>query len=349
MTRNPFFAGAAIGAVLSWAMAGAGTAAAADFEETATFASGELTVTNLIGKVDIEGTEGTAFEVVVRVHGKDATRENVRIEKKQGSRAQLDVVFPVRRQAKFVYPPMGSGSRTSVSVPRRGRDGEGPLEAVLRALDAREIQVSGKGSGLEMWADVSIRVPRGGELRVDGCVGAISASKVAAPIDLRLASGPVSATAVDGDVRIDTGSGAVTVEGAKGGKLLVDTGSGSVHVSGADCGTVNVDTGSGRIEAKGIAADDLRMDTGSGSVSLECDRIGNGSYVIDTGSGSIDLILPENASAEIVADTGSGNIDIDVGRVDVIERDDSSIRFRIGTGEADIRIDTGSGSIDISS
>src|SRR5262245_41742802 len=160
MTPNPTMGRAAVAMIVGAAgwlatLLMAGQSAAAAFEERATFSGQELTCTNLVGRVDIEGTEGKDFEVIVRVQGKDASREQIRIEKHDGDRAQLDVIFPVEGDSKFVYPRMGSGSNTNITF-SGNHDDDDPLEPVLRKLGARKVRVSGSGSGLEMWADVTI-------------------------------------------------------------------------------------------------------------------------------------------------------------------------------------------------
>ena len=109
--------------------------------------------------------------------------------------------------------------------------------------------VKGRGNGLEVWADVTVGVPRGRELEVQHGVGRISAVDVKADLVLDSHAGPIEVTSVEGDVLCDTGSGSVKAHGVRG---------------------------------------DLTADTGSGSVELVLDRMGDGKFVIDTGSGVDD-------------------------------------------------------------
>ena len=355
MTRNPFLRSRTHVPVVLAAVVAAFvmvTAArpvhAEEFEERATFSGRELTVTSLVGAVQVEGFDGNEFEVVVNVRGKDASKDRIRIEKHTGGDARLDVVFPVKGESKFVYPALGNHSSTTVNVSRGESHVEGPLMTVLRSLGGRRVRVSGRGNGFEAWADIKIRVPRDRTLKVDLGVGSIAAGNVSAALDLRARSGPVTARDVTGNLSVDTGSGEVSVDGAHGDRLHVDTGSGQVQVSGATCRQLHVDTGSGQVIARGVVADDVNIDTGSGSVELDLDRVGSGSYRVDTGSGAIELRLPGDASAEVAAETGSGHIEIEAGTVNILSRDDDSIAFRMGDGAADIKVETGSGSILIS-
>ena len=334
-------------AVLALLSGSARPAAAADFDSTTTFTAHDLTVTDLIGAITIEGSDSANFEVEVKVHGKDATRDLVKIQSKQGDNAELDVLFPVKEDSRFVYPPLGDQSSTTVTVSRHGRDADNPLDAVLRSLGGRRIKVSGDGRGLEMWADVTVRVPRDRRLFLDLCVGSIEATRVASRLELNTQSGPVRTAGVTGDLTVETGSGDVIVEGSQGDALRLDTGSGSVKMSAIGCKRLHVETGSGRVDAKGVTTDDLKLETGSGSIALACDHVGSGPYHIETGSGSIELSLPGDTSADVAAETGSGQIEVDVGKVQVLSREDDSVSFRMGKGGADIKLETGSGSISI--
>lgn len=69
-------------------------------------------------------------------------------------------------------------------------------------------------------------------------------------------------------VSVDSGSGAVRVEGTRG-PVWVDTGSGSVLVTGTN-GTVDVDCGSGSVRVAEVTGQ-VTVDTGSGPV--EVDRV----------------------------------------------------------------------------
>lgn len=333
-------------------LAGPGTSAGAEFQEVATFAAEALTLENLIGEIRIEGG-GAEFRVQVDVRGRDASRESIRIGKQDGADAALSVRFPLDEDRRYVYPRLGRGS-TSTFEPGSG---------LRKIFGAGRIKVSGSGSGMEVWADVTVTVPPGGTLRVRHGVGEISLANVDATIDVRVQSGPVTAEGFAGDLSVDTGSGHVEVTDARGKvsidtgsghvglsrssgpEVEIDTGSGSVEAEAVSCDRLAIDTGSGGVRATAIRAEDVSIDTGSGSVHLQLDE--SGDVDVGTGSGSITLELPPDASARITAQTGSGGIRVGREGVEFLRQDKDELAVKIGDGAAVIRLRTGSGGIRI--
>ena len=139
----------------------AGLPALAGFDQERSFKSDELTVHNMIGEIRISGHGGSEFEVLVQVRGKDAGSDLLRIEVDEGSSPELAVVFPLDKEKSYVYPAMGSKSKSSFTL---DKEGAGWLSSLLGSISSRKITVKGSGSGLEVWADVEIRVPAGGSL-----------------------------------------------------------------------------------------------------------------------------------------------------------------------------------------
>jgi len=351
-------AGVALGALVA-----IGTAAQADFTANASLSARSLKVENLVGEITVEGTDGATFEIDASIQGRDATRETMRLETVEGDAAIARVLFP-KGEDEFVYPRLGRSSRTTFSFTDQDRE-DGWLSALLGGLARDQISVRGSGRGIEAWADLTIRVPRGKEVRVKLGVGEISAANVDGNISLLTHSGKIDGNDLKGDVKLDTGSGAVVVNdvagnlsvdtgsgsvrvnGVKGQRVSIDTGSGSVTAADIDCESFSIDTGSGSIEGIGCAADDAKFDTGSGSIEVSFERVGAGNFVFDTGSGGIDVLLPEQISADIEAETGAGNIQVDVHKPQDVEKHDSSVRFTLGAGQAQMKIDSGSGTIRI--
>jgi len=334
----------------------------AGFDLQQTAAADRLIVRNLIGEISVLGHNGRDFEIEVSVQGGDASRDSVRIDFIEGSAATLNIVFPLDDSMSFVYPELGSGSTTFTL---NDDPDSGWLSKVFGGWSNKRIKVSSRGSGLEIWADVTVRVPAGKSLEIQHGVGNMSVRDVDADLVLDSHAGSIDVAHVNGRLGIDVGSGAVTVESANGDEILVDTGSGSVELSdcasdkiGVDTGSgrvriesvegshLLVDTGSGSVTAKRVSTDSASIDTGSGSVSLELDRMGSGRFEIDTGSGGIDLRLPRGASADISAETGSGGIDLDLdGDAVIRHKESNSVNVTVGDGSARVKLDTGSGSI----
>jgi hypothetical protein len=335
--------------------------ARADVAESHKFEARELEVHNLIGEITVEGHAGRAFEVDVRIQGRDASKERVRVEAEQGEPAVLKVVFP--SAGSFIYPRLGHGSTTRIT---QGGEQGGWLVQLLGALGRRGITVRGSGSGLELWADVTVRVPAGGALKVRHGVGQVHAAEVKGRLDLATRSGAVEAAGVDGELRVDTGSGHVElreVQGRvavdtgsghvsgdelEGREIEIDTGSGHVELDGVRASTLHVDTGSGHVSARNVAAESAEIDTGSGGVDLELREMGRGEFRVDTGSGGITLLVPAEASAEISASTGSGGIALDFDDAERIRRRErNEVEFSLGDGAARVVLETGSGPIRI--
>ena len=337
------------------------SALAADFEKDFTFNGDELTISNLIGKVDVRPTSADQIRVSVMVRGDDARQELIEFEINEGAKAELHINFPIDDHKKYVYPELGSGSKTSISY--HGDDQGGSW--LKKVFGRNKITVRGKGSGLELWADVVVEVPRGRKLEVKLGVGEIEAAEVQADLVLDINSGAISASNIEGDLLADTGSGRVTVvdvdgnvhvdtgsgkvdlENCRGESIYVDTGSGSVKGDILICEKLTIDTGSGSVRASGVTADAATIDTGSGSVFLQLDSMGTGRFLLDTGSGSIVLELPDDASARITADTGSGSMNNELRGAIVKNMGRREMTLEVGDGEARVTLDAGSGSITV--
>lgn len=216
-----------------------------------------VSVYNLAGQVQI--VRGSGPDVVVRITRGGSDASELRVETGVvRDRSSLRIIFP---SDEIVYPELGRGSNTTVSVRGDGTFSDGDNGRGDR------VRIQGRGSGLEAWADLVIEVPEGKDFA------------------LYVAVGEVEATGITGDLRIDTGSGGVTATGITG-SLEIDTGSGSITARDIN-GDLGVDTGSGRVEVSGVTGRRIEIDTGSGGVSgsrLEADVL-----IVDTGSGSIEL------------------------------------------------------------
>ncbi len=336
-------------------------AAPATAQNEWSFEGDRLLVTNLIGEVTVKGHEGSRIVVRVSPGGDDADLLDFQV--KQGGKAEFHVVYPLGESLSYSYPRRG-GSSTDFRV-ENWTDESSFLEDIYSDVSGRD-RVKIRSSGdVEAWADLEILVPQGVETRVVIAVGRLEASNVQAGVDLDTHSGRVKATNIQGDTRIDTGSGSVVatsirgdlnidtgsgsveVSDVEGDDILIDTGSGKVTVDGAKVRSLKIDTGSGSVRTNEIYADDTVIDTGSGSVTLDLVRLTGGTHVIDTGSGSVTVNLPSDASVRIIADTGSGGIDLDVPNAMLRKASRDHIELEIGGGEARLHIDTGSGGVKI--
>jgi hypothetical protein len=322
-------------------------------QEVERIGGGDVAIYNLAGRVEV--VRGSGSEVVVRIDrgGRDASELLVEVGD-IGDRSTLRIIYPAD---EIVYPEMGRSSNTTQSVRGDGTFGDGG-----RGREGGErVRIHGGGSGLEAWADLVVEVPAGtrlatylavgeiealdvdGDLHLDTGSGAVAAHDIRGSLSIDTGSGSVTVRGVDGDLRVDTGSGRVDVQDVVGREVDLDTGSGGVTAVGVESDLLNVDTGSGSIELREVSSRDVVVDTGSGSVEVELltdiDRLG-----VDTGSGSVTVSAPADMGATVEIDTGSGGIDLDFPlEVRSVRRD--HVEGRIGDGRGQIEIDTGSGSV----
>jgi hypothetical protein len=323
--------------------------------ETRSFPGGKVRIHNLIGRATIVQGTGTGFKIDITRGGDDAAELEIRSER-EGDVEVLRIVFPGDR---FVYPALGMGSNSTISVNSDGTFGGSGR------LDRRQVRVSGGGSGKEMWADLRIEMPKGGDLKLHNAIGKVAAEGISGDLDLDTASGDVEATGITGDITVDVGSGDVELTRIEG-TISVDTGSGNVILTDVSGDMINADTGSGDIEGDHVRCDQLAMDTGSGDITMDavavskisCDT-GSGSILVaiegdleggnfDTGSGDVTLEVGPDLGASLDIETGSGDIDIDTPHQATRNRR-SEFRGTVGDGKGNVIIETGSGDVRVTS
>ena len=316
----------------------------------------DVAIYDLVGTVKVEPGTGPHVTVDVTPVGRDAAKLKVETGE-LGGRQTLRVVFPLD---DIVDPGLGRWSGSDIAVREDGRFDDTSMRG-LAAIFRRHVHIKGSGSGTEAHADLVVRVPRGLKVSLYNGVGRMSADGVDADVLLDGSATAVETHGTKGALKVDVGSGEVSVENADG-LTLVDTGSGNVRVSQVSGDSIKLDTGSGEVSGSSVRARALNVDTGSGSVRLAavdapeflCDT-GSGSVAVtllgspyrirvDTGSGSVDLGLPASTGARLHADTGSGDVQCDL-PITRTHRDSGSLSGVLGDGRGTIRLDTGSGSI----
>jgi lia operon protein LiaG len=314
-----------------------------------------VAIYNLAGNAVVEAGTGSAVVVEVRRQGRDAARLDIQ-QGPIGPAQTLRVVYP---DGDVVFAPERWSGRTEIRVRPDGTFGDGGD----RRESGRRVRVSSDGSGTEASADLRILVPSGsevsvylavgplsatgvtGDLRLDGSSGRVTTERTAGSLIVDVGSGTVTVRGHQGDGLIDTGSGPVNVTGLRGDRLVVDTGSGEVTLADVVVDELNVDTGSGSVEGTGVEARAIMIDTGSGEVDLTLARAPE-TLTADTGSGSVTVGVPDDLNATIELATSSGEITVDFAlQIRRWERDE--VRGTIGTGAGHIQIDTGSGNIAI--
>ena len=330
---------------------------AAQQTERFTLAGSEVAIYNLVGALSVVGGNGPEVVVNVTRSGLDAGRLTVDHFPVRGLPA-LRIVFPGDR---IVYPAMGRHSNTQLTIREDGTWGGGDWD---RHRDgSHQIRISGDGDGLEASARMDITVPAGRKVRLFVGVGSVDIRNVDGTLLVDVASANITSSATqgnfilgtgsgdievsnhDGGLSLDTGSGDIAVTTQKNGALNIDTGSGSVRTSGITASTIKIDTGSGDIRLGDVTATRASLETGSGSIEARF-RTPVEDLSVETGSGDVLLRLPDGLNVTVDLETSSGDLTVDF-PVQLIHKEDSSLRGRIGDGRGQIRVESGSGDISL--
>lgn len=315
---------------------------------------------NLAGHATLEPASGAEVTVAVTTGGSDAAKLELRTLDVRG-RAALVVRYPDDR---IVYD---EGRRTGHSTTTMDVDADGTFggDDDDRRHRGRHrgdrVTIANDGRGLEAHADLRIGVPKGRSVAVYLGVGKITATNVDGDLRLDLSSGTIDARDVRGAFRAETGSGDVDLAGGTG-DVHLETGSGNVTLRDTRDGSLHVETGSGDVHGTGIASAGLEVETGSGEITLE--RVTTPRAALETGSGDVRL-LADGDVRELAVSTGSGNVVITAagglhGRMSLesgsgelnvavpftlVRKTEDSLEGTVGDGKGRIRIETGSGDI----
>jgi lia operon protein LiaG len=313
----------------------------------------QVAIYNLAGR--LKAVAGTGDAVIVEITRGGADAAKLRIETGQiRGRETLRIVYPSDR---IVYPERDSRSRTSIDVREDGTFSDGSWED----RDRGRVDIRSYGPGLEAFADLVVRIPRGqkielflavgraevtnveGDLVLDVGSAEVDVSGAKGQLTLDTGSGRVAVRDVTGDLNIDTGSGGLTLDRVKGSILRIDSGSGGVQGNDIEVREFNADVGSGGLRVYRMKAPLITAETGSGGITLELlsdiERLS-----VETGSGGVTIRLPATLSAEVEAETGSGGFSTDF---EIVTRRMSRnhIVGRVGDGRGRVRIEAGSGSV----
>src|SRR5690348_13459587 len=148
----------------------------------------DLAIYNLAGLLRVEPATGSDVVVVVQTGGADAGRLKVAtgvVRDHDG----LRVVYP---DDVIVYPVLGRHSNTTMDV---NDDGTFGIDDDERG--GRRVRIRGDGSGLEAWADLTVKIPAG------------------KTVQLRVGVGKATVTNVDGIIKVSVGSSDVSATGVK--------------------------------------------------------------------------------------------------------------------------------------
>jgi hypothetical protein len=325
--------------------------------ERFTLAGREVAIYNLVGSLTLERGSGSEVVVTLTRSGRDADRLTIDQSELRGIPV-LRVVYPGDR---IVYPAMGPRSNSQFTIRDDGTwDGN---DWGRRRNGSRRIEVAGSGSGLEASARLQVSIPTGKKVAVYLGVGTVDVANVDGVLSVDVQSADITSRGTRGTLSLETGSGDIEASGHDGA-LSLETGSGDVEMTGQKNGTLSIETGSGSVRGTGLSATSLDVETGSGDIRLtEVSTLrasletGSGSIEVrfltaiedleaETGSGDIALRLPEGVNATVDLETSSGDLTVDF-PVQLIRKEENSLRGRLGDGKGRITVESGSGDISL--
>jgi lia operon protein LiaG len=322
--------------------------------EQRTIKGATVAIYNLAGRMRAVAGSGDAVVVEITRGGADAARLKVETGP-IGGRETLRIVYPADQ---IVYPDSRSRSRSSVNVRSDGTFSDGGWQD---SRDRDRVDIRSYGPGLEAFADLVVRIPKGqrielflavgrmdvvnveGDLMVDVGAAEVDVAGVKGNLVLDTGSGRVAVRDVTGNLNVDTGSGGITLDRVTGDVLRIDSGSGGVQGNDITVRDFNADVGSGGLRLFRVKSPHVSAQTGSGGVTLELlsdiERLD-----VETGSGGATIRVPATLSAEVDAETGSGGFSTDF-EITTRRMSRNHIVGRIGDGKGRVRIEAGSGSV----
>jgi DUF4097 and DUF4098 domain-containing protein YvlB len=266
-------------------------------------------VKNLAGRIELETSEGRQLEVVAKVTARARSSEEARrllslldvtVSEVQGGFA-VKVLYPTDEYKTYRYSGVAKGLRLA------SRWG-GVSTAV--SYEGSDVTVTTAREGIELFADLRIRVPDGATVDVENGVGLVEGRRLASSL---------TAGTVWGDIRVDGGSGAlrartetgdVVVRG-RNGTLDLMTDLGDVTLDGVE-GPVSASTGAGDVKVKGASIrGDVSIESASGDVVLDAGARGVTGVEIRVGSGDATVSMSSLPPATVMAESGSGDVEVD--------------------------------------
>jgi lia operon protein LiaG len=332
-------------------------AAGAQQPERYTLTGDEVAIYNLAGEVRVQPGPGPGVTAEVTRGGADAAKLKV-LRSEVDGRNSLRLQYPSDR---IQYSQLSEGSSTQLRVRDDGTFSDNDNDDDHHKEEGKRVTIAARGGGLDAHADLVVTVPRGKEVAIYLAVGKVTATNVEGDLKIDASSAPVTSTNSRGDLNIDVGSGAVQVSQQRG-ELEIDTGSGEVAVSDVRGENIRIETGSGQVTGTDVRSNQLSVNTGSGDIqvtNLNAPQVnletGSGAVTADmsgelwnlsvnTGSGDVTLKAPPNLGAEVDIETSSGDIETDF-EVSVTRHARDHMTGRIGDGRGKIDIETGSGGI----
>jgi len=209
----------------------------------------------------------------------------------------------------------------------------------------------------------------GESIKLKSSSGPLTAENVKGPVSLETSYGSIACKNIsDGDIKLKSSSGKITLSKAsfsdcdartsygsvvcdelKGNSINLHSDSGSVNVTTASASTIAVSTSYGRINCQEITTGDLTAKSGSGNIDIACSQSTPLEIAAEvaTSYGSIDFASPPDFSGQVDLKTSYGSIRTDLLITIAGEITKKRIQGKIGDGKGKLCLQTSSGSIKI--
>ena len=134
---------------------------------------------------------------------------------------------------------------------------------------------------------------------------------VDAMVNVRTATGSVSAQGLQGDVVLVGDSGPVDARNLSNGYLHIKTLNGPITLSNISNGQLDATSVGGDVNMNAVTGSHVSVNTASGKIVYVGDFGGDGDYSLSNHSGDIEVTIPQNASVDITARSVTGSVEND--------------------------------------
>jgi DUF4097 and DUF4098 domain-containing protein YvlB len=305
---------------------------------------------------------------------RDKPRERERRRVPQGwveSTEPFSRAFPVGKGATLLLSNVAGNIQVSAGTAERIevealKHGWGPnVEQAKRRLADALIETYATGSRVE------VRVEHGERRDVHVDIEFNVKVPADAAVDLRTVSGDIRVTNTKGEVRIQSISGNLGLEGTarlaavktvSGGITITNAGAvpqlslstinGDLMVQTLNARGLDVNTVNGDVRITGWSGDRAHIRTLDGDLDLQTSLVKGGRYEIESHAGDINLSLPEQPGFELEAHTFNGRIRIDFpirseGPIRDNDRGPRTVRGTYGDGSSSLRLQTFNGNLTV--
>lgn len=286
----------------------------------------ELDISNSVGPIEIELTDTALTHVEVR-HDPEF--------------GPLDWRSGLTGLLSWVSEQFGeSGTKTTAGGLGEQSKGRGPREPIAEAVRQTRIDLTGNrlavhtpstGPLRTVPLSIIVRAPEDSHIGVRTGTGGVESSGPAHRVQIQSGSGSVSVDRARGSAAIRTGSGALRVGTIEAG-VQARSGSGDVEVAVVDAPS-SVVTGSGNAWLGAVSADVL-VRSGSGAVTIA--DAADGQTELISGSGALRVSVRQGVAAEVDLTSSTGTAASDLPVADKPPAAEPTLRIfgRTGSGDA---------------